>query len=264
MKSLFITVLTLLVALSYAQEKAATPSFKRVYVGVSTMQGVSYRLLVKNKWSRSADEPGFMQGIENRNKIETPSYSTNAGIRLGINATKFLSFETGIEYSRKGYEARQEMYGYFMTEGFGWPPGPREKADGLLRIQAISHYVDIPVAVNFSIGKRKLRALVSTGTYFSFIQYKWLKTTYMHEGEPGKYIEGGKVDVLNFNIVPFLGVGINYQFNQFMNLNVMPVVQFQAMNNRQRLYSTKEYLYSGGINIALNFGFIDVTPKAKN
>lgn len=45
-----------------------------------------------------------------------------------------------------------------------------------------------------------------------------------------------------------------------MSLRVMPMVQFQALQNIEGA-PISERLYSGGINLALNFGFVDTGAK---
>jgi hypothetical protein len=268
MKNILAITLLLLYMYAGAQTEAAkatstSTGFKRLYVGVSTTQGVGYRLLRENHTAIRADEPGFEYGIEARNKIEMPSYNYNVGLKLGINAARFLSFETGIEYSKKGYEAKQEKYGYFMTDGFGWPPGPLESADGLLNVHAIYHYIDIPFGAKFTIGKGKLKGIIGIGAYFNVLLEKKMRTIYKHEGESKLYVQNGNRYHNEFNVSPYLSAGIAYNINPSVVLHVMPIVQFQAMNNRNNLYSTMEYLYSGGINVALNFGFVNANAKTK-
>lgn len=261
MKMVFITALLLLTSIIYAQTEIARPStFKRVYVGVSTTQGVGYRLLNDGRVTYKR-EPGFEDNTTNRDRLETPSYSTNAGLRIGVYATKFLSFETGVEYSRKGYQANQKNYNYY---------GFRDMFNGVFiipddgyKLKMVYHYIDVPFAITLSVGSRRIKGIISSGLYLNIQMDKRIKSTYSVNGEKLKNVEWGAPYNTVYNVSPFIGVGINYHIGNSLSLNIMPIVQFQAMNNISKKYATKEYLYSGGINVALNFGFVDVTLKPK-
>ena len=97
MKNILTLALLLLCMYAGAQTEATkatstSAAFKRLYVGVSTTQGVGYRLLVKNPkvtadagWTYVDDYT-----IESRNNREKPSYATNTGIRLGVNIIKCI------------------------------------------------------------------------------------------------------------------------------------------------------------------------------
>lgn len=259
MKSIFITALTLLAVLGYAQETTKpAPSFKRVYVGVSTTQGVGYRILSRNHKVEINDPEEIEQYvISARNNQEKPGYSFSAGFRLGVNITKSISIETGFEYANRSYKWKMDD----LTFGFEWDGnGYTPSSSGYAKFKDIYHYLDIPISVNFNLGKKKVRAAISTGTYFNVLLSKTVKMRAEIDGEKYKSTREDNYKFEAFNISPFLGIGIDYQINTLMSLRVMPMLQFQALKNIQQTPIT-ERLYSGGINVALNFGFVDTGAK---
>lgn len=163
MKSLFITALTLLAVLGYSQEAAKpAPSFKRVYVGVSTTQGVGYRLLSRNPNVGAADGLENVRDyiISSRNDREKPGYAANAGIRVGVNVTKFFAVETGIEYARRAYSWKMDnlIFGY-QWDGTQYVPSNNTTA----KFNSSYHYIDIPLSFNFNIGNKKVRTAINAG-----------------------------------------------------------------------------------------------------
>lgn len=264
MKSIFITVLTLLVVRSYAQEAVKpAPSFKRMYVGVSTTQGVGYRLLSRNPNVGAADGLENVRDliISSRNEREKPRYATNTGIRVGVNVTRFSSIETGVSYNYNSYSSKSDnlVFGSkWNGNGYDATTGDSLGLPSSVKFKYAYHQFSIPLAVNFTLGKGKVRALLSTGSNFDVL-LKATSTSYWYS--KGKnYASDITSRFQTFNISPFLGIGIDYQINSLMSLRVMPMVQFQALQNIEGS-PISERLYSGGINMALNFGFVDTGAK---
>ena len=271
MKHIFTIALSLFCLYAGAQTEAAkatstSAGFKRLYVGVSTTQGVGYRLLVKNPkvtadagWTYVDDYT-----IESRNNREKPNYATNTGIRLGVNIIKCISLETGVGYAYNSYKANtgQLIFGS-QWNGNGYDP---INSDSLGLPSSVTfnyayHFISVPLAVNIAIGQKRVRALISTGANFDVLVKA---TTSSHwDNEPShKYTSDLTSRYSAFNLCPFLGIGIDYQINNLMSLRVMPIAYFQALHNVKGTPLT-EHLYSGGINVALNFGFIEANAGKK-
>lgn len=255
MKRILSLLLSLFSIYVYAQnETTKVIGFKRLYVGVSTTQGISYRLLQETETS------GFPMGytVSERNDLEKPSYACNVGINIGVRLTKFIAIETGLAYSHMAYSFKLED----LTFGSQWNGTGFVAADGYAKIKYNYHYLDIPLGLHFSLGKNKVKAAINTGTYFNVL----LNNTRKWEFKEGDILSDGRenntTDYARFNISPFLGIGIDYQISSLMSLRIMPIAQFQALRNINDKPIT-EHLYAGGIHVALNFGFIDVQSSSK-
>jgi hypothetical protein len=271
MKHLFIIALLLVCAYAHSQTEVAKPAsnstgFKRLYVGISTTQGVGYRVLVKNTNVPADDGWPYVDDytIESRNDREKPNYYTNTGIRLGVNITKCISVETGVGYAYNSYKANtgQLVFGS-QWNGNGYDPINNDslRLPNSVTFTYAYHFISIPLAANFTFGKNKVRALITTGANFDLL----LKATTSSkwDNDPAhKYTSSTTTRYSAFNLTPFLGIGIDYQISSLMSLRVMPVAYFQALHNVKGTPLT-EHLYSGGINVALNFGFIEANAGKK-
>lgn len=260
MKNILFALLLISTSVVAQEKAAATPSFKRMYVGISTTQGVGYRLLSRNPKVGAADGLENVRDyiISSRNEQEKPGYAANAGIRIGVNVTKFFAVETGIEYARRAYSWKMEnlIFGY-QWDGTQYVPGNNTTA----KFNSSYHYIDIPLSFNFSIGKKKVRTAINTGTYFDLLVNRSTRSKY---SETSFNLSGSTSNETHrftkFNVSPFLGIGIDYQINNLMSLRVMPIAQFQVLQNIEGA-PISERLYSGGIHVALNFGFVDTGAK---
>jgi len=242
--------------------ESTTATFNRLYVGVSTTQGVGYRYLLRNKSVPAPDNDESIPKdvIQIRNKQDKPDYAFDAGIRLGVNVTHFFSIETGIDYYRTGYFYKQDS---LVSSYHSTPSGIEPDEIGNLKMHNYYNYINVPLALNFTIGEGKLKALISTGANFNVFLGTSYHSIINFEGKHSNNRGWGKLyaePITTFNISPFLGIGINYQITPLIALRAMPTFQMQTLKNVKDAPLT-EYLYSGGINVALTFGFIDVNTK---
>lgn len=273
-KNLLYFALVLLTANAYGQAEtatappASTSTFKRVYVGVSTIQGVGYRLLSRNPNVGAAD------GLENirdyiitsRNDREKSGYAANGGVRVGVNVTKFFAVETGVTYSYNSYSSKSNNLNFgsqWNGNGYDATLSDSVYLPSSVKFIYAYHQFSIPLAFNFTLGKGKVRALISAGANFDVL-VKATTTSYWNNRPERKGLTNNITSKFQtFNISPFLGIGIDYQITSLMSLRVMPIFQIQALPNIAGTPIT-ERLYSGGINVALNFGFIDAKPNKFN
>jgi hypothetical protein len=258
-------IAALLINGASAQSAPTSPSsFKRVYVGVSTTQGVGYRYLIRNKSVPAPDDDESIPKdvIQIRNKQDKPDYAFDAGIRLGVNVTRFFAIETGVDYSRITYTNKWQNL-YFGSQwdgtGYGTPIISDWKAKTTYRYQ----YLNIPLSFNFHFGKGKVQTAINAGGSFNYLLASSTKTHINGSGINNSGVSDNTNQYSTFNFSPFLGIGINYQITPLIALRAMPTFQIQALKNVKDAPLT-EYLYSGGINVALTFGFIDANAKGSN
>ncbi len=263
MRNLLFVALLLNAVSAYAQNNP-NASFKRVYIGISTTQGVTYRHITPGK-----DYKGnkyLKDRIRGLSRLSNAVHGYDAGIKLGVNISQHVSFETGLQYSYKGYEENYENMEIEVYNDFGWSEYYIVDAKYKYKF----HYVDIPLQWNISIGKKKCRAVISTGININVLIKQSQQRRYF---DLYSYNREYKSDLKKWyskaNFAPFLGIGIDYAITSFMNLRVMPMFQIQALQNNLNIFGynqplndvTSNRLYSGGINVALNFGFVDTGAK---
>lgn len=248
-KILLLCFTLMLTNVLYAAENTEVESYKRLYIGASFTMNVAYRHL-------AAQSSLAQTTLDMRNKYEKPQWGFQAGPRLGVRATRWLSIETGVDYWRHRYSFRRDG----LQFGSQWNGSIYyDSTSQGYSVKSIEdyHYLNVPVALNFSLGKRKLKGIISTGVNLSFLITK--KTTYRlilnnDVLESNTVTDNGPY--ASFNVSPFLGVGVEWHLGKVLFLRLMPVAQMQAMKNVDAPLT--EYLWSVGMNASLYFGFVRV------
>lgn len=223
---------------SYGQETATegnNPDFKRVQIGVNVSPDICSRTIQNN-----GSTGGFIPAI---NDYETFKFGYTAGLNVCFNLKNFLGLETGIQYSNKGYQTKFEDLIFAQS----FPTFPNK-----VKYIYNFHYIDIPVKVNFTFGKKKVRFFTSVGiTTNVFIKETQTRISEYSEGtSKGKMPTG--IDYNRFNLSPTISVGIDYKINERMNLRVEPTFRYGVLRIIDA--PVTGYLYNAGLNISFYFG----------
>jgi hypothetical protein len=232
--------------------------FNRIYIGGSVTADATYRYLNKNFVPSGATESQVRGVIEYSNKHSFPEVGVIGGIKLGVNITHFFAIESGLQYSwmRYRYESDQ-FYTLPVYSGSVFNPADSFKTTN----HNTYHYIDIPVALNFSIGKKKVRGIISLGADLGFLIKKKIAYTYTYAD--GRSVSDEQTTYYNnyrtFNVSPFLGIGMDCHLGKTFVLRLMPIAQIQALKNINTPVS--EYLWNAGLNVSFLFGFIKVQSK---
>jgi len=239
-----------------AADTTQVKKFSRFYGGISFTPAVTHRIVTENKFGPDSIDALIQRQILNRrNAGEVAQFGFNAGIKAGFRVTRFFAVETGIEYSMMRYFDKSDS-----TYVQGSWNGSSYDTVAVYRIhnRYTYHYLNIPVALNFEIGKKKVRGVISTGVILNvFLTHKATSFTYKNDEPPVKRTEtdlGSFTEhFVKLNISPFLAAGIDYYINDFLVLRVMPVAQIQAMKNIHSPIT--EHLWSAGVNCSLLYNF---------
>jgi hypothetical protein len=240
---LLVPVLLLLCYFADAGDSTAVKSFHRFYVGASFTGNCSYRYLrLVNAngdfWSNYGKEV-----MADQNSNEHPMFGYKAGVRFGVNIFRWFGVETGLDYNLHRWYSK-ELLSWYCRDCF-W------------KVNYDYHYLDIPLALNFFIGKKKVRGIIQAGVNFDCL-YKRVSRGQLIIGdrvaqtqEPGDTFSSKSFH--RFNISPFLGIGIDWRLTKFLYLRIMPMAQMQSIKNLD--FQITEYLWSAGVNTTLLFGF---------
>ncbi|MDB5282211.1 MAG: hypothetical protein JWO06_1286, partial [Bacteroidota bacterium] len=118
------------------------------------------------------------------------------------------------------------------------------------------HYMNVPISLNFTLGKKKVRGIISVGASLNFLLKK--KISYNYSYSDGRSISGTTVDRYDFNkfnVSPFLGIGADFYLTKALVLRLMPIAQMQALKNINTPIT--EYLWYAGLNVSLQLGFLN-------
>jgi hypothetical protein len=226
-------------------------TFNRLYIGIGITPDVSYRYLNKN-FVPSGNSEAQVQGIiSDRNSHDFPEVGVMGGVKIGVYLTHWLAIESGLQYNMQRFRYSSNTF-YAAPYAVNSP-----LADSFTTVDRNTyHYLDIPLALNFSIGKKKVRGIISAGVNFDFLLRKGIYYTYTYAD--GRVVSGREVDNYNsfntFNLSPFLGIGADFYCTKSFIIRIMPQAQMQALKNINA--PVTEYLWNAGLNVSFMIGFL--------
>ena len=152
MKQFLILFFTLLSLNIFAQK---TKKSSKISIGYSFSPDYSFRTLKNGDGNSSTDLV-----IKNRNDIEKAKFGYTTGVNVTFSFSEFLGFETGVQYSNKGYKTMEQDLTYI-------PPNPDlpNKATFTYSYQ----YIGIPLKAKFVSGKNKTRFFSTAGFMTNFL-----------------------------------------------------------------------------------------------
>ena len=236
-KQLTIILLTLTTFRAFGQDKNMETQhgdFKRVQLGISISPDMCFRTLENNDGGATIDAI-----VKLRNENETVKLGYTAGLNVCVTLNKFLSIESGIHYSNKGYQTK--MMTLTPSQPTATLPNKAKTIDNF-------HCIDIPVKANFTLGKKKVRFITSAGVTTNFFIKETSTTVLYYSDRTERERNPSTVDFNNVNISPTLSVGIDYKINSRMNLRIEPTIRYGIL----KIIDTPVtgYLYSGGLNMS--------------
>lgn len=146
MKNLLLVVFVFATVLVFAQSDKSENCFNRIYVGAGSSLGL-----------------GANMNINTPSQMPRLNYST--GLTFGVRVHKNIAIETGLKYTQRN--AQSYSYEPKCYELGFCPPGIVPDS-----VRSQFSYIDIPLQLAVSIGKKKLQGIVVVGTDFNFLVMK--------------------------------------------------------------------------------------------
>ena len=222
-------ILWLLLAMpfcNYAQ------TVNEIYVGLNYSHGQGYRQL--------DSEPGMSLLKENRDLYEDSRSNFSLGVSVIVPKAHRLSVETGLYFSKKGYDHFQE----FKSSDLQFSSTTRSKKS--------FNYFEIPVKVNryFLDGKFKLYA--SAGMAINVLLNEKTKTeSVMYDGSVYESESDRTPDYRSVNAMLQLGIGAQYELNDSFFVTLEPL--YKRSLNSVIDEPIKEYLSFFGCNAGIHY-----------
>lgn len=208
--------------------------FKKVLIGLIFSTDYNFRTLKNNDGSPSSD---FV--IKSRNNVEIAKFGYTTGVNICIKITKLFELETGVQYSNKGYKTKNQDLVYGQPD-----PSLPTKAKFIYNF----HYIDIPVKVNFSLGKKRIQFIPGVGISTNILINETVKSINEYSnGKTEQKTESAGYNFKHINISPMISFGISYKVNNKMILKAEPTYRFGVI----KIIDTPvtEYLWNAGLNI---------------
>lgn len=235
MKLLLILVTTLAALKVQGQDKNPT---QKILIGFSFSPDYSSRRLKNNDGSTSGDLV-----IKNKNNIEVAKFGYTTGLNVCFNFSKLAGFETGIQFSNKGFKTKNQDLTYFPPN-----PGLPSKSKTVYAYQ----YIGIPLKARFSFGKNKVRFLSSIGFMTNFLLN--VKQTSYYEyanGKKEKKSQSAKSGFKTVDISPMISVGIDYKLNNKIHLLAEPAFRYGVVKTKDA--PVTETLWNAGVNVGFYY-----------
>lgn len=234
MKQLFILIATLASLSASGQNTNPT---QRILIGFNFSPDYCYRTLKNTDGSNSGDLI-----IKTRNGIEIAKFGYTTGLNVGYNFSPLVGFETGIQFSNKGYKTINQDLFFF-------PPNPDLPTK--LEITYAYQYIGIPIKAKLFLGKSKFRFLSSVGVMTNFLLN--VKQTFNAEYADGRkeksqYSKSGYNEV---DLSPMISVGIDYKLNHKIHLVAEPTFRYGAVETKDT--PVTEHLWNAGLNVGFYY-----------
>ncbi len=151
------------------------------------------------------------------------------GIKICIEPQREYNFNTGIAFIEKGFISDIDHYDVYGT-GIGKYP-----------VHNLFSYINIPLGINYNLGKKKFNVYISGGFDFDIL----LKQKAYSNNVPDKYngIEVLKINTENtdsykkFNFGLYVGVGVEYRFKP----NIIAFADIKYMYGVNNILSINTY-----------------------
>lgn len=216
-----------------AQNKSTVS--KKLKLGVIFAPEYSYRKLSVAKKDESI---AFIIPLRNKNESALIGYTL--GINAIYNLSKHLNLESGVNYSVKGYKTDEQVLTFedqLTASGFGQIYGVNK-----------FHFLEIPIKLGFSYGKKKTQFIAGIGVSTSF--FLGSKSEFKIKSPNGNiqnYSFNSDIPYRTFNLSPTISAGINYNINNHSNIKIEPTFKIGLIPLVDA--PIKERLWSMGLNI---------------
>ncbi len=223
------------------------PKQNRIKIGVIYSPEINYRTLKSN----GLDSNNYWL-VDFNNSNDRPKFGQTFGVDVLFQLSKSFSIETGVQYTNRGFQTKLTPLTFGDNidprKGFMYTTGNNPWLDNTSMKSIYSfYYLDIPVQLNFTAGKRKARFYSSIGLNCSFLLKAettlYLKSEDEAVRESSETIHGFRP----FNLSPTVAMGIDYQYNESLNFRVAPSGKYglSPIKNSQIAY----HLWSIGLSI---------------
>ncbi len=204
----------------------------KITIGFTFSPDYSFRTLKNDDGGSAADLV-----INTRNDIEKAKFGYTSGLRVTFNFSHLISFETGVQYSNKGYKTIEQQLIYFPPD-----PGSPDRATTIYSYQ----YIGIPLKAKFAFGKSKARFVTSAGFITNFlINVKQSINLKYADGTKEKKNQASTSRFNKVDISPLVSIGVDYKISDKIHLSAEPIFRFGLIKTQNA--PVKENLWSAGL-----------------
>jgi len=233
MKQLLSLLLTFFSFTAFGQ---TTNQTNKISIGYSFSPDYSFRTLKNGDGTSSADLV-----INTRDDIEKAKFGHTTGFNLTFNFSHLLAFETGIQYSNKGYRTKEQDLIYSQTS-------LPNKGSTDYSYQ----YIGIPLKARFAFGKSKVHFISSAGFMTNFlINVKQTNIYTFSDGKTEKINHSSTSGFSKVDISPIVSIGVDYKLTDKIHLSAEPTFRFGIIKIKNT--PVEEKLWNAGLVFGLSY-----------
>jgi len=252
MKKLASLFVCFLIVNAYSQDIPAV-NINKFQFGVNFSSDMCYRTLKNNNGSSSNDEI-----IKGRNSSEIPKFGYTTGLNFVYNLNKTIGFETGVQFSDKGYqiETTDLIYGDQIDPitGVISPESIDTKAPTMAKYINSDYYLEVPIKANFSFGNRKVRFITSAGIAVNFFIAETETAVYTYiDGSTKRKNSSSYFSYNIINLSPMVSLGIDWKITPKINLKAEPTIRYGVLKIIDS--PVTGYLWNCGLNMGCYYSF---------
>ena len=223
MKIILIPVALFVCSFANAQKSNTNTSGtekNNVRVGVSFSPDITNRSYPNNRLGRIQRE------------FETSKFGYTTGVNFIFNKSKSLEFETGLLYSRKGYQTKNNTL---------IPEQPDPAMPVKAKFIYNYNYIDIPLKVNVVFGESNVRFITGAGVVTNILLGE--KVTSIFEYSNGNTVKKTEPSTFNnkkINLSPMISAGVDYKLKEKTSLRLEPTFRYGLLQPN---------IWSAGLNV---------------
>lgn len=189
--------------------------------------------------------------ISHQNDHDEYKFGYTAGVAMSYGLSEHFDIEGGVFFSNKGFAYQQAgpfRFGDQIDDNLGVISVPINTVEKFHNTYNY-YYLDIPLRVIYSIGKKKLRLVSSVGVVTNiFLHANQESIQYYQDGSTKEFIADISNNVNRFNITPTFSLGGGYKLSEKLEIRLEPTARYGIIKIKDTPIAA--YLWNIGFNIS--------------
>lgn len=210
-----------------------------LFIGFNSSPDYNYRVLKRNGGSSNTSS---VLPVRNEREVRSAGFTT--GLNFCVNFSHRVGFDAGVQYSNKGYQTTRYLLFYSLP--------PRSIDPIAAKFIYDYDYIDIPLKINLTFGKNKIRFISSAGFAANILVNSNVKSVLEYTGTGIiRQNETSTDDFKKVNISPLISLGVECKIRNKMYVRAEPTFRYQLLKNIDQPIT--EHLWNAGINVSFYY-----------
>ncbi len=243
MKQIFLLSILFLALPSvlFSQDKADSPKptsapSGKLQIGLSFSPNVSFRKLTA--------EESFRKLKESRDEYEIPTFGFTSGIQFLYSFHPKWSLQVGATFTKAGYQSKYETVRVNQPE-----PGTPLK----MKYRFEYHYLDLPVKLNYTIGRNNLKFFGSAGFCTHYFLNENYISTVVYADRTTESIQPTTDTYRKLYGSILVSAGVDWQLHPQFNVRLEPIFRYGVNSINET--PVRGYLWSAGLDCSVFYRF---------